>query len=325
MKKVLLTLSLAVAALTKVTAQEADLQAFVVFDTLDMVNGYWLSDTLDRANDRNINLYLHQNPSLTYANINHTADSFFLLMGSINNGPDPIDAGSTYYFQHSYGRYLTEAECAANNVPFDPDARYWWTWSAGPISQPTDVDDYATIVAPGTTNPLRFSTDSIGLLLDWDLWVDSGIFDPVGPPFESFVPGKAYGMFYNIRGTGNYSTPTNIDDFRRNNVYAHKIVWKGHGMSLKDVLVKRNTEVLNVFPNPASTEIKFDYNFTKNTIVSLVIKDMTGKAVKVQNYGRKTVGKETFNVNISNLANGNYIVELQTGESVAVSKLVVNK
>src|SRR5690606_28262211 len=135
---------------------------------------------------------------------------------------------------------------------------------------------------------------------------------------------KPYGIFQRVYGIGSTSSPTNIDNFPRNNVYVQKIMFN-RSSSLKEMLAKRSVEALTVYPNPANNEINFTYNFKQNSVGDMIIKDLSGRIIKVQNFGRQAAGERTFKVDIANLAAGNYIAEFQTGESVAVSKFTVAK
>lgn len=324
MKKILLTLSIAAMGLVKGFAQEVDLQAFITFDTASLFNGSFLTDTVDRRNDNARDWYLGQTVTTTYAYVQPSADSFWGAIGVYNHGPDIIDAQSTILWTSSYQRYLTEAECAAANppVPYSDTQRYFRV--TGIITN-QDIADPGLLYILG--NDPNYKNDSIGLLADWQTFVDSGRLSLRGPEWDGpFIAGKEYGLFMRIYGIGdNPSAPGNIDLNTRNNTYVHKIIWKGHGVSVKDMLAKRSVEALVVYPNPAANTLKFDYEFKQNTVASLIIRDVTGRIVKTENFGRQVIGKETFSTNIANLPNGNYVAEFQTGEVTAVSKFTVAK
>lgn len=323
MKKIFLTLSIAAMGLVKSFAQEVDLQAFITFDTTEVTSGAFLTDTADRANDNAFDWYLGQTVTTNVDYVQHSTDSFWGWIGIQNNGPDIIDAQSKVMFRSSFHHYLTAAECAAEGVPYHDTLRYAW-YSSLPISQEV-VDPGILYLQARFSN---FKNDSVGMLVDWQHWVDSGTIKFVGPEFDGpFVTGKAYGLFMRIYGMGdNPNSPSNIDLNARNNFYMHKIIWKGQGVvSIKDMLAKRSLEALIVYPNPAANTLKFDYEFKQNTVASLIIRDVTGRVVKTQNFGRQVVGTETFTTDIASLPNGNYVAEFQTGEVTAVSKFTVAK
>lgn len=88
---------------------------------------------------------------------------------------------------------------------------------------------------------------------------------------------------------------------------------------------KHLKEALVVYPNPASNNVNFDYNFKKATTATVRVLDITGREVYTQSYGKQNVGKQSFNVNIASLPNGTYSIELVTEENKAVSKFNIAK
>lgn len=322
MKKFFLTLSIAAMGLVKGFAQEVDLQAFVTFDTASISNGAFINDTVDRSNTNAFDWYLGQTVTTAFAYVQPTVDSFWGAIGIFNNGPDVIDAQSSIWYRSSYNRFLTAAECAANSVGYHDTLRYGWVSG---ITTSQDVADPGILYTAGRR--MNFKNDSVGMLVDWKLWADSGRARIVGPEFDGpFVAGKEYGFFVNVYGIGSGpSSLANVDLNARNNFYVHKIIWKGYSVSVKDMIAKRSLEALIVYPNPAANNLKFDYDFKQNTTASLIIRDVTGRVVKVQNFGRQVIGNQTFAVDIANLAKGNYVAEFQTAEVTAVSKFSVAK
>ncbi|MNS67760.1 hypothetical protein D3C72_1010210 [compost metagenome] len=311
MKKILSTLALATISAFSSYAQDIDLQAFVFIDT----TGNPLTDTADRTNTTNISINAGQTftGNGDYAAPNGaTADSIYGTYGMFTNGPDALGSGDQVIFVYSGSRFLREDEALAEGVPFAD--KYFW------LNQLTLSN---VIEAPSIVG--RFSylpVDSIGMLMDWDMWVDSGKMSLKGRPHDTYVNGKAYGFFMRIYGLGDANNPTNIDAVPKNNLYVQKVIWNG-GVGLKDMLAKTKRENLVVYPNPATSEISFDYNFKVNTTAVLTIRDITGKTVRANNYGRQTAGARNFKYDISGLAAGTYTVEFVTGETNAVSKIVI--
>lgn len=313
MKKILSTLALATMAAFSSYAQNIDLQAFVFIDT----TGNPLTDTVDRTNTMNVSINEGQTFTGTdaYAVPNGaTTDSIFGIYGMFTNGPDALGNGDKILFSYSGGRFLTEAEAIAQNVPFAD--KYFWL---------NQITLSAVVESPSTVASFsKLAVDSIGLLMDWDMWVDSGKMALKGKPHDTYVNGKAYGFFFRIYGLGDdANNPGNIDANKKNNLYVQKVIWNGGGVGLKDMLAKTKRENLVVYPNPATSEISFDYNFKVNTTAVLTIRDITGKTVRVNNYGRQAAGSRTFKYDISGLAAGTYTVEFVTGETNAVSKVVI--
>ena len=95
---------------------------------------------------------------------------------------------------------------------------------------------------------------------------------------------------------------------------------------LVDIIKDKNLkEALVVYPNPASNNVNFDYNFTKATTATVRVLDITGREVYTQSYGKQNTGKKSFNVNISSLPSGTYSIELVTDNAKAVSKFNIAK
>lgn len=317
MKKIFLTLFVTCIGLVRSFAQDADLQAWIYIDTF--VDP--LTDTVDRTGTTAININQGQtfSPSSMYAAPNGaTADSLFAIWGYLNNGPDALEATDKVAFISSFQPkgFLTQAECDAQNPPVDFNDRYFWAYTSGAFGTPVEA---GSLFGRGS----YYEIDSIQLLLDWQLWVDSAKLKLVGPPHDVYQNNQAYGLFIRTYGLNSTSAPTNQDANMRNNIYVQKVIWNGGGVGLKDFVTNRKHENLTIYPNPATAEIKFDYSFKVNTTAALLIRDVTGKVVGSYNYGRQMVGDRTFKYDISRLPAGNYSVEFMTGEASAVSKLVI--
>lgn len=66
----------------------------------------------------------------------------------------------------------------------------------------------------------------------------------------------------------------------------------------------------SLYPNPAVTTLNLVTEFNQVGTASVVIHDMYGKTVLMQELGKNLNGKKTFGFDIGNLANGLYVVEL---------------
>ncbi len=81
---------------------------------------------------------------------------------------------------------------------------------------------------------------------------------------------------------------------------------------------------LNVYPNPATSEFSFKYNFVNNsTVPTLRITDFTGRIVKVQELGKQVIGEKQFTIDITSFVSGVYYVELITDHTRAINKITV--
>lgn len=94
--------------------------------------------------------------------------------------------------------------------------------------------------------------------------------------------------------------------------------------SVKDLFSKK-AEALNVYPNPSNGNVNIKHALTTATEVSVKVTDIAGRVVFTQNYGKQAAGEQTFNMNLANLANGVYAIELTAGNQRATSKFTIKK
>ncbi len=75
-----------------------------------------------------------------------------------------------------------------------------------------------------------------------------------------------------------------------------------------------------VYPNPASTNINIEFEMQGNEAVELEIKNVLGQSI----HSQKVVssGKQKQEVDISNLSNGFYFLELRSGRSFSLTKFI---
>ena len=86
---------------------------------------------------------------------------------------------------------------------------------------------------------------------------------------------------------------------------------------------KMNTS-LKLYPNPATTHLSVSFSSTDAEKSHLVIYDMAGRVVVQQMVNIRT-GQNKVNLNVSNLKNGIYSVELTTRDNIQTGKLVITK
>lgn len=91
---------------------------------------------------------------------------------------------------------------------------------------------------------------------------------------------------------------------------------------IEDVLVK---ESFNLFPNPTSGAVKVELELLSTQKVSLDIYDIVGKAVYAEDFGTIPAGYSTKSLNVENLNDGVYIMNVNIGGNTIVSKFVVRK
>lgn len=91
-------------------------------------------------------------------------------------------------------------------------------------------------------------------------------------------------------------------------------------------LIKNPTETLNLYPNPATSEVKFNINLAKAEHVIVSVKDIIGREVLHQDFGTITAGQTVpMTLNLSSLNSGMYFVELNAGQHSAIGKVTIRK
>lgn len=83
-------------------------------------------------------------------------------------------------------------------------------------------------------------------------------------------------------------------------------------------------EALSLYPNPANTELMFNMQLDKAENVSVSVKDITGRVVMSNDFGKVQAGNNApFKLNVAQLTAGIYFVELNAGDRRAVGKVTI--
>jgi hypothetical protein len=94
------------------------------------------------------------------------------------------------------------------------------------------------------------------------------------------------------------------------------------GAKLVDNASTSNSGTFNIYPNPASTEVAIIFSSDREENYSIRIVDVTGRVVINQNEA-SVIGDNQYQLNLSSLAKGVYMVILQNKDAVLQSKIVV--
>ncbi len=98
------------------------------------------------------------------------------------------------------------------------------------------------------------------------------------------------------------------------------------GVEEKDPIVfEENNAQINVFPNPARDFTNVELALRKNSDVTIMVRDITGKLIKQIKLSKVTPGNKEIRINTADYASGSYIITVQFGETVKSGKLVVSK
>jgi predicted outer membrane repeat protein len=93
------------------------------------------------------------------------------------------------------------------------------------------------------------------------------------------------------------------------------------GLSTATVEVLENAGQLTMYPNPAATVSKITVNNTWKGLVNITVSDMTGKVVSNQ-FMNKSATSDDFNLNVSALSEGTYILSVRAEDKVVSTQFV---
>lgn len=82
---------------------------------------------------------------------------------------------------------------------------------------------------------------------------------------------------------------------------------------------------LKIYPNPVSDFAKIEFKMADRADVRIQVYSLSGRLVLDEQYGNQAAGKNTVQVDLTDLSNGTYIVRAISGSQVASSKLIIHK
>jgi hypothetical protein len=93
------------------------------------------------------------------------------------------------------------------------------------------------------------------------------------------------------------------------------LTFTGDPFSLKDVTFRQNTpRKLTIFPNPVIGDlVNMDFIAQSAEEVNVNVFDLTGRKILTQSFGKAFKGQDGYNLDISALNKGMYIMELRQG------------
>lgn len=86
---------------------------------------------------------------------------------------------------------------------------------------------------------------------------------------------------------------------------------------LKDI---ENENNISIYPNPASDIINLEIENSNNKNLTLDIYNILGKKLRTEK-----ISNNQNQINVGNLNNGTYILEIKTNESIKIKKLLINR
>lgn len=142
-----------------------------------------------------------------------------------------------------------------------------------------------------------------------------------------FVKVSTVNALNNGNSSNVYSTTDkNISTVRSNGILYYRIKQidangKYVYTVIKSVRITNKNVVVGVYPNPVKTAANVTIDVTEVKNVSLFLTDATGKEIKKFSMVAQK-GLNTKKIDMSNLANGNYLIKVQTEEEVKTLSVV---
>jgi hypothetical protein len=114
-----------------------------------------------------------------------------------------------------------------------------------------------------------------------------------------------------------------VDPVATNNLECHTVEVTFFATSVNDVASIEQS--FNVYPNPATNNISFDFDFGASANASVIVRDIQGKVVYAKELGKGLQGKQSFSIDAGSFSNGLYFVELNANGTKKVAKVSVQK
>lgn len=220
-----------------------------------------------------------------------TSDSTAMEFMIFNDGPDKFEIGDTIYVQGPWneeGYVSLITATTAEEETEAGDTLGWFGWN--------------------------IHSSEVGTLFD----ASTG--DAVAP---DYVGGAQYLWAYLTGGFSQTGTPAITDPNDTNNVALVTVTWCESGSTgINDAKISKSIEV---YPNPTNSQINFSYTFDKAATASVSVVDMTGRTVLVKDFGMQAAGTQNFTLDVANLPNGNYSLEVRADNNKAISKFTILK
>lgn len=135
-----------------------------------------------------------------------------------------------------------------------------------------------------------------------------------------FASGTTYACLIGIDRVGSFNGE--IEDTNDTNNYDAGLVKVDCTTGIKGLA--KNNSTLKVFPNPANNQVSFTNDFAITTIANVRITDIAGRVVKTMDLGKQNAGAKTFNIDIADLNNGMYYLEVITENKRSINKFIKN-
>lgn len=148
-------------------------------------------------------------------------------------------------------------------------------------------------------------------------WADTTYFE------HSFAPTSAVQWCDSLWARNNTNAII-VDPVIANNKACSPVQIINDPTNIKNTTPRPEGVKLNVYPNPATNSISFDY-YTNSVLEPIVsVTDITGRRVIRKSLG-KVNGANKASIDVADLSNGMYILELNFGYKKQVGKFYIQK
>lgn len=225
-----------------------------------------------------------------------------------------VTTGSTqkpvYYFQN-------KSATAADSLQVGDTIKYF---TPGSTFSGTSYTSYEYVVCPFTlkkdsiiaVNGLATPFASIEGLYDISKTL-------VAKPFTN---NKQYYWYLRPAGVGGKTGGLPIATFTPGTSDTQRI-WINKSTGISELSFEDPT-IIKTYPNPASTQLSFEYNFTNNENATAQILDVAGRTVFLKEFANNS-GNQKFDLDVTSLNTGAYILQFVVGDKTMTSKFNVLK
>lgn len=113
-------------------------------------------------------------------------------------------------------------------------------------------------------------------------------------------------------------------------IYAWNVSTIGHyqydesSMSVSELLNNANSWDVNIFPNPACTNLNVQFNLPKEDIITIALYDVQGKLILEKTLGQQTSGAHQEMLELNLVPKGTYVCRI-VGQHNSITKQVLKQ
>ena len=249
--------------------------------------------------------------------------------GSVNNGIVYVRYNPTTSGSHSGNVQCASAGATAQNVAVSGNA----TTPAGPVVTATNISNtFNTVVGtPSAAQAMAVSgsnlTGNITITsptqFEVSLSSSSGFTNILNlTPSSGSVATTIIYVRYNPSAAATHSGSVNVASSGAN---TQSVNVNGVSTTTGIIAANENSMSLRLFPNPTNNITNLDFNLSKSGSVNISLMDIQGRSILEKTLNNLPAGINNSIIDMSNIANGIYLVKLSTSNGQSWCKLVVEK